>query len=143
MSSALRFLALWGLWAGGFMGLTVLMSVTTGAKPVSQLFPALAGTVAFAAYPAGIGMARRVVGATRGRWMRLAGFGAGTVILLALMYVMVGVISPALHSGGDQAFGQEKDAWSLNNLSEQTIAISIGPRDIGAISLPLGSAASS
>ncbi len=61
MSSALRFLALWGLWAGGFMGLTVLMAVTTGAKPVSQLFPALAGTVAFAAYPAGIG------GAPRGR----------------------------------------------------------------------------
>ena len=31
MGSALRFLALWGVWAGGFMGLTVLMAVTTGA----------------------------------------------------------------------------------------------------------------
>lgn len=113
MSSALRFLALWGLWAGGFMGLTLLMAVTTDAKPVSQLFPALASTVAFAAYPAGIAMARRVVGAVPGRWMRLAGFAAGTVILLAIMYVMVGVVSPALHSGGAQALGQEADAWSL------------------------------
>ncbi|MFV2007500.1 MAG: hypothetical protein ACC667_08630, partial [Longimicrobiales bacterium] len=103
MSIALRFLALWGVWAGGFMGLTGLIALTTGAKPVSQLFPALAATVAFAAYPAGIVMARKVVGAPPGRWPRLAGFAAGTVILLALMYVMVGVVGPALHAGGEPA----------------------------------------
>ncbi|GMR13411.1 MAG: hypothetical protein BMS9Abin29_1620 [Gemmatimonadota bacterium] len=113
MSNALRFLGLWGLWAGGFAVLNVLMAVTTGAKPVSQLFPALAATVAFAAYPAGIGMARGVVGTPTGRWPRLAGFAAGTVTLLVLMYLMVGVVSPALHSGGDQAFGEDADAWSL------------------------------
>jgi hypothetical protein len=113
MSNALRFLALWGVWAGGFMGLAVLMAVTTGAKPVSQLFPALAGTVAFAAYPAGIAMARRVVGAPPGRWPRLAGFAASTMILLALIYVMIGVVSPALHSGGEAALTRESDAWSL------------------------------
>jgi len=113
MSIALRFLALWGVWAGGFMGLTGLIALTTGAKPVSQLFPALAATVAFAAYPAGIVMARKVVGAPPGRWPRLAGFAAGTVILLALMYVMVGVVGPALHAGSEPASAQESYAWSL------------------------------
>ncbi len=135
MSSALRFLALWALWAGGFMGLTVLMAVTTGAKPVSQLFPALAGTVAFAAYPAGIGMARRVVGGALGRWRRLAWFGAGTVMLLALMYVMVGVVSPALHSGGDQAFDEEEDAWSLT-LGELNEALAAEQARAEAVTAP-------
>ena len=113
MSIALRFLAIWGLWVGGFAGLNVLLAVTTGGRPLSQLFPALAATVAFAAYPAGIIMARRVVGSRAGRWYRLAGFASGTVFLLALMYVAIGVVSPALHSGGGPAFGEEADAWGL------------------------------
>ena len=114
MIIVIRFLALWALWAGGFMGLNVLLALATGGRPISELFPALAAAVSFAAYPAGIGMARRVVGARAGRWPRLGGFTAATVFLLVVIYVVNGVVSPALHTGADTAFNEEADAWSLS-----------------------------